>query len=77
MGADKREVMEAVGLEENAYLLRMQNLYRLQLIEQLSYGGTETAPGWLAWGIEGHVGLSLLGDSFVRACQGPLRRSEE
>lgn len=73
VGADKREVMEAVGLGEGAYLLRMQNLYRLQLIEQLTYGGTETTPGWFAWGIEGHVGLSLLGDSFVQACQGPPR----
>jgi hypothetical protein len=70
-GVDKEELCEALGLPPNSFLLRLQNLHRLQLIEQLTYSGSEPVRGWVQWGPGGHVGLTILGETLVHACRGP------
>jgi hypothetical protein len=73
LGVDKEALRSASGLAPEPYLVRVQNLHRLELIVQLTTGGLEPVRGFRGWGPMGSVGLTALGEHFVRACRGPAK----
>lgn len=72
-GLDKRKVQTDSDLTNIQFLIRIQNLHRLELIVQLTRGDLEPVRGTKGWSRSGHVGLTALGEAFVRACRGPAR----
>jgi hypothetical protein len=72
-GVDKEDLRSASALDAEPYLVRIQNLHRLELIVQLTYAGLEPVRGFRGWGSMGSVGLTALGESFVKACRGPAK----
>ncbi len=70
-GVDKSDLQDAADLPQEQFLVRVQNLHRLELIVQLTRGGLEPVRGFRGWGHSGHVGLTALGEAFVKACRGP------
>ena len=70
-GVDKQALQEESGLAHQEFLVRVQNLHRLELIVQLTTGGLEPVRGFRGWGHLGEVGLTALGEAFVLACRGP------
>jgi hypothetical protein len=70
-GVDKADLQEASALSQEQFLVRVQNLHRLELIVQLTIGALEPVRGFRGWGHSGHVGLTALGEAFMRACRGP------
>lgn len=75
-GVDKTALHGASGLDQEPFLVRVQNLHRLELIVQLTTGGLEPVRGFRGWGPKGHVGLTALGEAFVSACRGPAKRTQ-
>ena len=73
LGIDKVALHVASRLDSEAYVVGIQNLHRLELIVQLTYGGTEPVRGFRGWGPTGFVGLTALGEAFVKACSGPAK----
>jgi hypothetical protein len=76
-GVDKADLQEASALSQEQFLVRVQNLHRLELIVQLTIGRLEPVRGFRGWGQFGHVGLTALGEAFMRACRGPERVVED
>lgn len=70
-GVDKKALQESSGLSQRDFLIRIQNLHRLELVVQLTSGGLEPVRGFRGWGHLGSVGLTALGEAFVLACRGP------
>jgi hypothetical protein len=78
VGVDKADLQLASGLSQKQFLVRVQNLHRLELITQLSRGpGAEPVRGFVGWSHSGHAGLTALGEAFVQACRGPAKLVEE
>lgn len=73
VGVDKAALQKKSGLAFNGFIVRVQNLHRLELIVQLTTGGIEPVRGAAGWGATGHVGLTALGEAFVEACRGPAK----
>ena len=73
VGVEKETLKDASGLRAEDFIIRVQNLHRLELIVQITTGGLEPVRGAIGWGPLGHVGLTALGEAFVRACRGPAR----
>jgi len=73
-GVEKEDLQKASGLSKEDFLIRIQNLHRLELVVQLTLYGPDGMRGSRGWGGEGHVGLTALGDAFVRACHGPGKK---
>jgi hypothetical protein len=74
VGVDKAELRRASELSREQFLVRVQNLHRLELITQLSTGpGAEPVRGGAGWTDTGAAGLTALGEAFVRACRGPAK----
>lgn len=72
-GVDKAELESESGLSREQFLIRIQNLHRLELVVQITIGGLEPVRGFHGWSHSGHVGLTALGEAFVKACRGPER----
>lgn len=70
-GVDKAKLRTESALSQEQFLVRVQNLHRLELIVQLTNVVAEPVRGFRGWGHVGHVGLTALGEAFVRACRGP------
>lgn len=73
LAVEKANLQKASGLSQERFIVRIQNLHRLELIVQLTTGGMEPVRGFRGWGHLGHVGLTALGEAFVKACRGPKR----
>lgn len=71
VGVDKAVLQEKSGLALDRFIVRVQNLHRLELVVQLTTDGHEPTRGAAGWGANGHVGLTTLGEAFVKACRGP------
>lgn len=71
VGVDKAVLQEKSGLALDRFIVRVQNLHRLELVVQLTTDGHEPVRGAAGWGANGHVGLTALGEAFVKACRGP------
>jgi Abortive infection alpha len=69
-GVDKGELKTAIGLPDEEYGVRILNLLRLNIIEQLTIA-PDYKPGYGDWSEGGHVGLTALGEAFITACKGP------
>lgn len=67
----KEELEKAIGLGAEDYGIRILNLLRLRLIEQVTSEGLQWRPGYGNWSAGGHVGLTALGESLIDACKGP------
>ena len=68
---DKEELEKAFNLTSDAYGVRLLNLLRLGLIEEVSTDAMIWKTGYGSWGAGGTVGLSALGEALIRACNGP------
>lgn len=68
---DKAELEKAFDLDPDAYGIRLLNLLRLGLIEEVSTDAMIWRIGYGAWGAGGTVGLTALGEALIRACNGP------
>ena len=68
---DKNDLRKAESLDESQFVVLMQNLLRLNLVEQVSKGASSPIRGFHGWDSEGHIGLTALGEAFVLACTGP------
>ena len=71
LAGNKSDLQDASALPQEQFLVRVQNLHRLELIVQLTSGGLEPVRGFRGWGHSGDVGLTALGEAFVKACRGP------
>lgn len=70
---DKESLQKRVGLTDAEFIVRIQNLHRLELIvEHRPIIGREPTRGMEGWKEKGPTGLTALGSAFVRACRGPL-----
>ena len=74
-GVEKEDLQKAMGLPEQEYGVRLLNLLRLRLIEQVSSDANLWRPGYGNWGAGGEVGLTVLGEAFITACRGPSMKS--
>lgn len=74
-GVDKEDLKIAIGLPVEEYGVRILNLLRLRLIEQVSTDAMLWRPGYGDWGAGGEVGLTALGEAFISACKGPSKKS--
>ena len=74
-GVDKEDLKIAIGLPEEEYGVRILNLLRLRLIEQVTTDATPWRPGYGDWCAGGQVGLTALGEAFISACKGPPKKS--
>jgi len=74
-GVEKEELQNAMGLPEQEYGVRLLNLLRLRLIEQVSTDANLWRPGYGDWGAGGQVGLTALGEAFITASRGPSMKS--
>ncbi|MBN1841318.1 MAG: DUF4393 domain-containing protein, partial [Deltaproteobacteria bacterium] len=70
-GVDKAKLQSFSGLSQQQFLVRIQNLHRLELIVQLTHSMSEPIRGFRGWGQWGTVGLTALGEAFVTICRGP------
>lgn len=70
---EKGQVRAASGLELEAFVVRIQNLHRLELVVEVSNVliGNQPVRGAGGWSGDGDVGLTTFGLAFVRACRGP------
>ena len=73
VGVEKPMLKQACGLTDQQFIIRVQNLHRLEVIVQISTGGLEPIRGAMGWGPLGQVGLTALGEAFVQACRGPMK----
>lgn len=76
-GVDKEELIAAIGLPEEEYGIRILDLLRLRLIEQVTTDAMNWRPGYGDWGAGGYIGLTALGEAFISACKGPSKKSPE
>ncbi len=74
-GLDKQKLIIAIGLQEEEYGVRILNLLRLRLIEEVTGDGNLYRPGYGDWSAVGQVGLTALGEAFISACNGPSKKS--
>jgi len=72
-GVGKEELEHAAGLPVEQYAVRILNLRRLGLIDQVTSDGMLWQRGMGDWGAGGHVGLTALGNAIVSACKGPSK----
>ena len=70
-GVDKQDLEKAMGLSIEEYGIRILNLRRLGMIEQVTTDAMRWQAGHGDWGAGGDVGLTALGESFIDACKGP------
>ena len=70
---DKEELEKAFDLTPDAYGIRLLNLLRLGLIEEVSSDAMIWRTGYGSWGAGGTVGLTALGEALIRACNGPQK----
>ncbi len=77
LGVDKADLESVPVLDQESFIVRVQNLHRLELIVQITSGGVEPTRGFRGWGATGEVGLTALGEAFVKACRGPGRLVHE
>lgn len=70
-GVEKHELKKEMGLPVEKYGIRILNLRRLGLIEQVSSDAMFWRKGFGVWGAGGHVGLTALGEALITACKGP------
>jgi len=70
-GVDKQELESAMGLPVDEYAIRIQNLRRLGLIDQVTTDAMFWKRGMGDWSSGGHVGLTALGEALITACKGP------
>jgi len=70
-GVEKEELEKAIGLPVDEYGIRILNLLRLGLIEEVTSDAMHWRPGYGGWAAGGHVGLTALGESLIEACKGP------
>ena len=69
-GVDKQDLEKAMGLSIEEYGIRILNLRRLGMIEQVTTDAMRWQAGHGGWGAGGDVGLTALGESFIDACKG-------
>lgn len=74
LGVDKEELEKAIGIPVEEYGVRILNLLRLRLIEQVTTDSMHWRPGYGDWGAGGQVGLTALGEAFIIACKGPPKK---
>jgi hypothetical protein len=75
---NKEDLQRWIGLDNQEFLVRIQNLQRLELIvEQRPIIGRQPTRGMEGWQETGPTGLTALGAAFVRACRGPAERDVE
>jgi len=70
---DKEELLRAFDLNHDEYGIRILNLLRLGLIEEVTTDGMMWKPGYGNWSAGGTVGLSALGEALIKACSGPQK----
>jgi hypothetical protein len=73
VGVEKPMLKQFCGLTDPQFIIRVQNLHRLEVIVQITTDGLEPVRGAMDWGPLGQVGLTALGEAFVQACRGPVK----
>lgn len=70
---NKEDLQKLTGLDDAAFIVRIQNLHRLELIVEIDAHVLSRQPtrGMEGWRERGPTGLTALGSAFVRACRGP------
>jgi len=69
-GVERKGLQETCEVYGENYLVRIQNLDRLGLVVRIASDGFDTMGGQ-GWDNAVHIGLTALGEAFVRACRGP------
>ncbi len=75
-GVERKGLQETCEVYGENYLVRIQNLDRLGLVVRISTEGFNTMGGQ-GWDNAVHIGLTALGEAFVRACRGPGKAMPE
>ncbi len=68
---NKNDLKNSIGLTEKEYGIRIVNLIRLNLIAQITTDADIPLQGYFRSSKGVHVGLTMLGETFISSCRGP------